>query len=68
MSGNQQIYMAYLGTFGDLGRLLMKIHHKITIMKYWVDFFKMEGNYILKREYSMLRNDINNNNSYNNRK
>lgn len=51
--------------YGELGRLPMKVIRKSIILKFWVKILKSPDNHIIKLIYNMLRNDTENNLSYN---
>lgn len=54
-----------VGLYGELGRCPLIIHRKFNMIKYWVKLLKSDELLIPKKIYIMLRNDANNNNSYN---
>ena len=53
------------GLYGELGRVPLIINRKVNILKYWVKLLNTEENAIPRKIYSMLKQDADNNNSYN---
>lgn len=51
--------------YGEIGRYPMAIHRKIIMIKYWSKILKLNNNCILKKTYNMLKEDADNNISYN---
>lgn len=51
--------------YGEIGRCPMAIHRKIIMIKYWSKILKLNNNCILKKTYNMLKEDADNNMSYN---
>ena len=49
-----------------MGRIPLYIHRKILIRKYWIKLISLNRNCLLYKCYSKLRNDAENNQSYNN--
>ena len=54
------------GLYGELGRVPLLVIQKIHMFRYWIKLLKADDNSVTKRIYNMLRDDANNNNSYNN--
>ena len=44
--------------FGELGRVPMYIHRKITMIKYWIKILNQNENSLLHKTYIMLKNDV----------
>ena len=53
------------GLYGELGRYPMKICLKIIMIKYWFKLLKLNNDCILKKTYIMLKEDADNNITYN---
>ena len=43
--------------FGELGRVPMYIHRKITMLKYWIKILNQHENSLLHKPYIILKND-----------
>ena len=54
-----------LGLYGELGRIPLYIMGKANMVRYWIKLLKSNENKITKQVYQMLRQDANNNISYN---
>lgn len=50
--------------YGDFGRMLMLIYRKLIMIKYWINILKTNGS-ILYNMYIMLKNDIDQSQTYN---
>lgn len=53
------------GLYGDLGRVPLKINRQVYMIRYWIKILNMNDNALIKRIYIMLKNDANNNVTYN---
>ena len=64
-----EVVSSYLGVYflyGELGRTPLLIIRKIHMFRYWTKLLKTDNNSVIKRIYCMLKNDADNNVSYNN--
>jgi hypothetical protein len=52
--------------YGELGRVPLIIMRKIHMIRYWIKLIKLDNRNVTKRIYIMLKNDADNNFSYNN--
>ena len=53
------------GLYGELGRVPLAIMRKIHMFRSWIKLLKADNNSVIKHIYIMLRNDADNNISYN---
>ena len=53
------------GLYGELGRAPLLINRKLNMIKYWLKIIKSKDNSLVKTIYLLLKNDVDNNNSYN---
>lgn len=53
------------GLYGELGRHPMRIQRKIIIIKYWLKIISADNNLLIKQVYMSLKQDADNNLSYN---
>ena len=51
--------------FGELGRVPLYIHRKITMLRYWIKILNQHENSLLHKTYIMLKNDADNELIYN---
>ena len=54
-----------IGLYGELGRIPLYIMRKVNMVRYWIKLLRSNENKITKQVYQMLRQDANNNISYN---
>lgn len=54
-----------VGLYGELGRVPLFVMRKIYMFRYWIKILKSNQNCIIKQIYSMLKNDADNNITYN---
>ena len=53
------------GLYGELGRFPLVIYRKISMIRYWIKLLKSSDTFIPKKMYEILKNDIENNRTYN---
>ena len=53
------------GLYTELGRFLLILYGKISMIRYWIKILSSSDNCIPKKIYSMLKNDVDNNRPYN---
>ena len=53
------------GLYGELGRVPLLIYRKISMIRYWIKLLFSGDNFIPKKLYIMLKNDADNNITYN---
>ena len=53
------------GLYGELGRVPLIIIRKVHMFRYWIKLIKSDENSWIKCTYNMLKNDANNNFTYN---
>ena len=53
------------GLYGELGRVPFVINRKIRMISYWIKLLSLEDTSIQKKIYTLLKNDAENNISYN---
>ena len=53
------------GLYGELGRVPLIIYRKISMIRYWIKLLISGDNFIPKKVYMMLKNDADNNITYN---
>ena len=53
------------GLYGELGRVPLLIYRKISMIRYWIKLLISGDNFIPKKVYIMLKNDADNNITYN---
>ena len=52
------------GLYGELGRYPLCIYRKISMIRCWINILSSYNNYIPKKIYCMLKNDVDNNMTY----
>ena len=53
------------GLYGELGRFPLVIYRKISMIRCWIKLLKSSDTFIPKKMYEILKNDIENNRTYN---
>ena len=51
--------------YGELGRYPLSIYRKISMVRYWIKILSSSNNFIPKKMYNMLKNDVDNKMTYN---
>lgn len=55
-----------IGLYGELGRVPLRVMRKVHLTRYWIKLLKLNDDSVTKIMYKMLKNDADNNISYNN--